>query len=950
LTFPASNAADVAKILASDTRFTVTALPPDRIAIFSDTVKSNSSDAKAVEKEIQDVAGSGATSATAIRVPHGSAQKTADKLQSAIPPDGSVVVKAVDTNCILVVAKDKADPITVAALKRSVAEFYWQQETSPPTQRLFYVDATTVVKKLTGVSDSTSKDDGGAAAKMPPPKTGDPTSTTGSGNPSPTPSASGTPGGASAKASASDKAASTSDQNKKADATDTTNGNANPSKTMDAGTKSANADIGSKSGSPAPKPPAMQAVNDMLVYSNDDRSDNGIFERNRLMAVLDLPRPEVLMNIWSLQASSGDYKTVNAEAEAARELIGHHNDLLQDSINRGWKSLSEQMKQSTFFDRLFYQYITQKFNESEFTVESAPASVDAEGAPGSGEKDSDEPEGASGSPVRGTTSARAGRHPLQSFVTRNRDRWGWCTDDKYCLGFTHAFEPLRPTFTNLLIGIISSKNAYSTANQTVSAMETASGPAMPVKLCENSSSEQGGPCADPGTVNDFRACIKENDQQLRTFAAQSGDDCELRDRSGMSEQILAGDEETLKLNCFREQVQQSFGPDSTKAGSYSTTAAGLMRAAVADFLFNYKWATQYPHDFIPYDLTQSAQELNAEFNPLVLAFNRDVAAFTANLQNELQCKYTADIEPREKAGWFKKGDKTFINDGMLSVRGISGIESVVDTVTQSFFDATNPPSLTDLVKSVSDAEKNIPGVLKTNLTANEAAVLLGALNSVQPAEAKIGRQLKLDITPHALAGASSAELEVKLTAEEVGNPTRFTPDKSADDSLSRVAKHDVNTRVRVESLKLFEVSAFSALLQRPRSKFPIVPPLFEVPYFGSFIGWPLPGAKVYHRSTAIVSAVIVPTAADLAFGIDFSADRFCMEDGCHKAHSPRDFGTLPLRNFHKAMVQCFASGGQTPYTGLQSPSTERQNKANAPENSCDKLSLLNTSSGVPPIE
>jgi hypothetical protein len=287
---------------------------------------------------------------------------------------------------------------------------------------------------------------------------------------------------------------------------------------------------------------------------------------------------------------------------------------------------------------------------------------------------------------------------------------------------------------------------------------------------------------------------------------------------------------------------------------------------------------------------------------------------------------------------------------MLSVRGISGIESVVDTTTQSFFDATNPPSLTDLVKSVSDAEKNIPGVLKTNLTANEAAVLLGALNSVQPAQAKIGRQLSLDITPHALAGASSAELEVKLTAQEMGDPTRFTADKSAEDTLSRVAKHNVNTRVRVESLKLFEVSAFSALLQRPRSKFPILPPFVEVPYFGSFIGWPLAGAKVYHRSTAIVSAVIVPTAADLAFGIDFSADRFCMEDGCHRAHSPQDFGSLPLRNFHKAMVQCFASGGRIAYTGLTLLSNDKQNKANATENSCDSLSLLDTSSGVPPIE
>ena len=183
-------------------------------------------------------------------------------------------------------------------------------------------------------------------------------------------------------------------------------------------------------------------------------------------------------------------------------------------------------------------------------------------------------------------------------------------------------------------------------------------------------------------------------------------------------------------------------------------------------------------------------------------------------------------------------------------------------------------------------------MLKTNLTANEAAVLLGALNSVQPAEAKIGRELKLDITPHALAGASSAELEVKLDCPGSRQcPTRFTSDKSAEDTLSRVAKHDVSTRVRVESLKLFEISAFSATLQRPRSKFPVVPPFFEVPYFGSFIGWPLPGAKVYHRRTRlIVSAVIVPTAADLAFGIDFGADRLCDEDGCHRANSPKDFG------------------------------------------------------------
>jgi hypothetical protein len=63
---------------------------------------------------------------------------------------------------------------------------------------------------------------------------------------------------------------------------------------------------------------------------------------------------------------------------------------------------------------------------------------------------------------------------------------------------------------------------------------------------------------------------------------------------------------------------------------------------------------------------------------------------------------------------------------------------------------------------------------------------------------------------------------------------------------------------------MFEVSSFTALVQRPRNKVPILPiPLVEIPLITDLIGLPLPGAKVYHRSTAIVSALIVPTAQTL---------------------------------------------------------------------------------------
>jgi hypothetical protein len=129
--------------------------------------------------------------------------------------------------------------------------------------------------------------------------------------------------------------------------------------------------------------------------------------------------------------------------------------------------------------------------------------------------------------------------------------------------------------------------------------------------------------------------------------------------------------------------------------------------------------------------------------------------------------------------------------------------------------------------------------------------------------------------------------------------------------------------VRLESIKLFEVSSFSAMLQRGRRNFPLIPPLVEIPYVGSFISVPIPGAKEFHRSTAIISAIVVPTAADIANGLVFTGDRVVFspqaggvaacEDGAkkpvncatRKAISTADLNG-PIRNYHKAMVRCFA--------------------------------------------
>ncbi len=163
---------------------------------------------------------------------------------------------------------------------------------------------------------------------------------------------------------------------------------------------------------------------------------------------------------------------------------------------------------------------------------------------------------------------------------------------------------------------------------------------------------------------------------------------------------------------------------------------------------------------------------------------------------------------------------------------------------------------------------------------------------------------------------------------ELSAPITYTSEKSEADNLSRIASRTVDTKVRLESVKLFEISSFTATLERSRHNFPILPPLVEIPYIGSFLSWPVPGAAEYHRSTAIMSAVVVPTAADLASGVAFTSDRVCVpveyqvsdtpqsgtsqpsaQSGCptRKALSLEDLSRAPIREFNKAMIRCLAS-------------------------------------------
>lgn len=191
----------------------------------------------------------------------------------------------------------------------------------------------------------------------------------------------------------------------------------------------------------------------------------------------------------------------------------------------------------------------------------------------------------------------------------------------------------------------------------------------------------------------------------------------------------------------------------------------------------------------------------------------------------------------------------------------------------------------------------------------------------------MGRQFLIDITPRSLSGAASAELNVYLKTADVAPPARYSNSKSDEDNLSRIASQTVNTKVRLESVKLFEISSFSATLERSRQNFPILPPFVTIPYIGSFLSWPVKGAAQYHRSTAVMSAVVVPTAADLANGVAFTDDRVlsCKTEDPNEqcptrsALSLHDFKGSWIPSINKQVVRCFANGrmeSECPYDKL----------------------------------
>jgi hypothetical protein len=832
-------------------------------------------------------------------------------------------VQDIGTDRVRINASSQPDCPTWTAFLTAIRHLEWQVTPEPFELKLFYLSSTDAAAAFTALGTGSSA--------------GSPASTAGGSTPTgggAAPSAGATPasgGAASGTATIAVNQPPGSVLELKSDTTpcvvagltlSNTSG-CSPASASGGGGSTPAASGGGGATPPASKPPlAMAAMavaaglgeqtpSDLLVFSDANPGDDAqIEERKRILATLDLPRPEMIINAWVMQNSTVNPRAMGMFAKTVRDLVAGYNNAIEDVVLRGWMAVKRETESPNYFNDQFYSYIADRYIADTYTKSTA---TDAQGAAQN---------------FLDTSAAKLADPP----DSLNR-QYGVCTSGHYCLGYNSLFQPLKPRLLDFLLTLIAAADPLAVTDR---AIRLVAGEPRPVTMESGCSGPEFG--SRPIRELHERCRAIWTNLGLDRELSPEGSACASNDYRDILGSLLSPDPDSdpkhprkrphIYLNCFAE------------AADLYMPHAGLLRAAIADFLFHYKMSQQYPHEFSPYDLSHSADALNSALSPLIDGFNQDIVAFQTFMRADVQFqvdRLNSDSDQRCCVKRLFGLDKpSFFNDGLVTVRTISGQPTTVNTTSQSFLDSSTAPTLSNLLNSVANpgggsantGTSPLAGVLGAGAVPS-AALAAGVLSAYQSSNVQIGRMLSLNVTPRSLSTASSAEIAVTLNTDETsGGPTYTggTPGAAAQNT-SRVANHDISTRIRVESVKLFEVSSFSAIVERSRSRFPLLPPFVEIPYIGTVAGIPIPGAKEYHNSTAVMSAMVVPTAADLAYGLQFVFDWVVDGDqgpSCsyvkgsagsgvtnvcrfRRAVSIRDLNRSPVREFHRSMINCLAT-------------------------------------------
>jgi hypothetical protein len=600
-----------------------------------------------------------------------------------------------------------------------------------------------------------------------------------------------------------------------------------------------------------PNVQAQALLPDAVVLSQSEAvGGNALADAQRTITQLDQPHPQVSVDAWSLQLATGSPDSLSNVIPQFEDIAGAYNQALDASIGAGWNYLSQKLGVPDSLDPLLLEYLTY------------PTRVSSDGNIQRSEKPylSDSPPA----------------HPSVGSSAGSSEKPG-----AYGLGFATLYYPLTPSLLDMLVTLASMSHPQDVAQELLKRMEGAPERAHNEPAPSDSKVTNGTPRP---------ASCRERDEVYYGIKKDHG-----------VRSAPTGAPESLQLECLYEVLLGKGGMfAASPAGPQATSALGQLRAALADFLFHYKLKVEYPDEFHFYLEPMAADTLDASFQPIIDAFDEDLGVFQNRLQLEI-----SDALKEDKSIKYGYG-------GLVSLKVLGGQEGDVRTATQNYFDTTATPSLSDLFTNLQKDSGSSALSLATALTpagAAQLATALGETLSPKTTTAHLGRGLDMDVTAHTLSGASGAELDLSVRSTENGAGIIHAGDpKATDDLNSRVSQHTVETHVRVNSLRLFKVSTLGSTLARGQGSWKPFDPYIEIPLLGELFARPRPPKEIYTQSLVFVDAVVVPTAADLGYGVPVVFDQLELEAG--RSRNMTRFEDFPnhlgdrILQYHQQVVDC----------------------------------------------
>ena len=407
------------------------------------------------------------------------------------------------------------------------------------------------------------------------------------------------------------------------------------------------------------------------------------------------------------------------------------------------------------------------------------------------------------------------------------------------LGYSSALDANRPlSLSDILLRIIATKNAGKAAEEIAKGLyDWLTGPEY------------------QGYVTAFR-----NGGQIATSEQRS----QCRSRPSNRARI-AGAATRQPFHRFFEYRGLEYSNNQWRANANSAReAAQRGKAAVLEFALQYGQLVHHPEKMEPYYLQQSAEALNTRLQGSVDALNLDV--------QDLFVEPTLD-RIREIVGQFC--DVEYAQVGRTTVSSLSGVETTVTSSSVNAFDVTPPLRLTELLtkaKTISDSATTfVPHAETQNLVGAmplaDVIGLIGALGEERSVWRELKSGVSIKITPAVLRNMTSAELQVLL---QTGDPQGANREQGVR-PLTRVSQHDVSTKVYVNAMDFFDLSAFASqsTLNGGRGYVPIIGPTWrgifgEVPGVGTFFSWKKKPQSVYTQSLVLTTSFISPTSMGLA--------------------------------------------------------------------------------------